>query len=208
MATTVSERSAGQGAQPAAAANPIADPGPLGLAAFATTTFVLSCFNAGLLPDSQEKVVLPLALIYGGLVQVLAGMWEFRKGNTFGATAFASYGAFWMSFAAYVQFVVPALGGSDAATTPTGLFLLVWTIFTGYMLLASLRTNGALIAVFSVLFLTFLALTTADLGGIKAAGSLGGYLGLATAVLAWYASAAVVTNTTWGRTVLPVGGRG
>lgn len=209
MATTVSEGSIGPGvdASAARASSPIADPGPLGLAAFASTTFVLSCFNAGLMPASQEKVVLPLALFYGGLVQLLAGMWEFRKGNTFGATAFASYGAFWLAFAAYVQFIIPGLGGTEAAATPTGLFLLAWTIFTGYMLLASVRTNGALVAVFLFLFLTFLCLTVGELGGMKQAASLGGYLGLVTAVAAWYASAAVVTNATWGRTVLPVGAR-
>lgn len=210
MATTVSERSTGPGtnASTSAAAARVADPGPLGLAAFAATTFVLSCFNAGLLSTSQEKVVLPLALFYGGLAQLLAGMWEFRKGNTFGATAFGSYGAFWMSFAAYVQFVVPALGGTEAAAAPTGLFLLAWTIFTAYMLVASLRTNGALIALFVFLFLTFLFLTIGDLGGLDAVATIGGYLGIITALTAWYGSAAVVTNTTWGRTVLPVGPRG
>lgn len=83
----------------------IADPGPLGLVGFAATTFVLSSFNADLIDGSLLPVVLPLALFYGGLVQLLAGMWEFRKGNTFGATAFCSYGAFWLSYAAYVKFV-------------------------------------------------------------------------------------------------------
>src|SRR4051812_22970298 len=89
---------------PAAAATAgIADPGPLGLAAFAATTFVLSLFNAKLVKDANlEAVVLPLALFYGGLAQLLAGMWEFKKANTFGATAFASYGSFWLAFAAYV----------------------------------------------------------------------------------------------------------
>jgi uncharacterized protein len=82
----------------------IADPGPLGLAAFALTTFVLSMINSGLVDKSAEPVVLGLALAYGGIAQLLAGMWEFSKGNTFGATAFSSYGAFWISFWAYVTF--------------------------------------------------------------------------------------------------------
>ena len=76
----------------------IADPAPLGLAAFALTTFILSVVNAGIIPATVEPVVFGLALVYGGIGQLLAGMWEFAKGNTFGATAFSSYGAFWISF--------------------------------------------------------------------------------------------------------------
>lgn len=189
----------------------IADPGPLGLAAFAATTFLLSLFNAGIVPDSLEKVVLPLALFYGGLAQVLAGMWEFRKNNTFGATAFVSYGAFWLAFAGYVQFIEPALQAAGA-TKPqvalaTGLFLLMFAIFTAYMTLASLRTTAALIAVFALLTLTFLALGIGEAVGASGLATVGGILGLLTAIAAWYASAAGVTNATWGRTVLPVGPR-
>ncbi len=193
--------------QPAATGSPIADPGALGLAAFATTTFVLSFFNAELLPTSLEPVVLPLALFYGGIAQFAAGMWEFRKGNTFGATAFGSYGTFWMSFAAYVQFVVPELGGTKAAAPATGLFLLAWTIFTAIMLVAALRTNGAIVAVFVTLLVTLALLVAADLGGASGLGTIAGYTGILTAGVAWYAAAAVVTNATWGRTVLPVAPR-
>jgi uncharacterized protein len=180
----------------------IADPGPLGLAAFAMTTFVLSVFNAGLISDTTlEAVVLPLALFYGGLAQFLAGMWEFRKGNTFGALAFTSYGAFWLAFAAYDKFVAPELGAN--AATATGLFLLGWTIFTAYMTVAAARVNGAVLAVFVFLTLTFLFLTVGEFGAASVA-KVGGYIGLVTAVLAWYASFAGVANFTWKRTVLPV----
>jgi uncharacterized protein len=195
-------------AQPASTGATIADPGALGLAAFATTTFVLSFFNAGLLPTSLEPVVLPLALFYGGIAQFFAGMWEFRKGNTFGATAFGSYGTFWMSFAAYVQFVVPELGGTSQAAPATGLFLLAWTIFTAIMLVAALRTNGAIIAVFVVLLVTLVLLTTAELGEMASLAKIAGYTGILTAFVAWYGAGAVVTNATWGRTVLPVAPRG
>jgi uncharacterized protein len=184
-------------------ADHIADPGPLGLAGFAMTTFMLSCFNAGLLSTKLEAVVLPVALFYGGLAQLLAGMWEFRKANTFGALAFSSYGAFWLSFAAYVKFIAPGLPAADAGTA-TGLFLLAWTIFTAYMTVAALRTTGAVAAVFVVLLLTFLCLTIAELAGSVGFGTIGGYLGLLTAALAWYASFAGVTNATFGKTVLPV----
>jgi succinate-acetate transporter protein len=182
---------------------PIADPGPLGLAGFAMTTFVLSCVNAGLVAKAIEPVVLPLALFYGGLIQLLAGMWEFRKANTFGALAFSSYGAFWLSFAAYAQFVTPGLPAATTASA-TGLFLLAWTIFTAYMTVASLRVSGAVAAVFVVLLATFIFLTVGVYSGAAVITNIGGYLGIVTAALAWYASFAGVTNATFKKTVLPV----
>ena len=91
-----------------------ADPGPLGLAGFAMTTFVLSMFNAKLVSSGGEPVVLGLALAYGGIAQLLAGMWEFRTGNTFGAVAFSSFGAFWISFWALVVFYAPKIPAADA----------------------------------------------------------------------------------------------
>ncbi|MGB6165889.1 MAG: acetate uptake transporter [Pseudonocardiaceae bacterium] len=181
----------------------IADPAPLGLAAFAMTTFVLSCVNAGLVPKAIEPVVLPLALCYGGLGQLLAGMWEFRKANTFGALAFSSYGAFWLSFAAYVKFIAPGLPAASSASA-TGLFLLAWTIFTATMTVASLRVSGAVAAVFIVLLATFVSLTIGAYGGDATMTHLGGYLGIGTAALAWYASFAGVTNATFKKTVLPL----
>ena len=184
----------------------IADPGPLGLSAFAMTTFVLSVFNANIIGTlALVGVVLPLALFYGGAVQILAGMWEFRKNNTFGALAFSSYGAFWIAFAWYLRYVAPGLPTAREHEA-TGLFLLAWTIFTAYMLLASLGTTKVLTAVFAFLFATFVVLTIGFLAAppnatvIKA----GGVLGLITAGLAWYHSAAGVTNATLGRTLLPV----
>ncbi len=191
---------------PAQSADPvIADPGPLGLAAFAMTTFVLSVFNAHILTNPKlEAVVLPLALFYGGLAQLLAGMWEFKKGNTFGATAFASFGAFWLSFAAYVKFVVPGLAGQSDAHKATGLFLLAWAIFTAYMFTASLRVSGAVALVFALLTATFIVLTLGAFQQDTSITKIGGYLGLATAAAAWYASWAGVLNDTWKRTVLPV----
>jgi uncharacterized protein len=198
-------RTAPAGATPAVGGTAeIADPGPLGLAGFAMTTFVLSVFNAGIISDAKlEAVVLPLALFYGGLAQLLAGMWEFRKANTFGALAFTSFGAFWLSFAAYVKFVAPTLPADDAYKA-TGLFLLAWTIFTAYMTIAALRVNGAVLAVFVALTVTFALLTVGELSTTTSISKAGGYAGLVTAVLAWYASFAGVTNATWRRTVVPV----
>jgi len=190
---------------PLASSGPlIADPGPLGLGAFAMTTFVLSVFNANIVHVAAlESVVLPLALFYGGTVQLLAGIWEFRKNNTFGALAFCSFGAFWLSFAAYVKFVAPTLPAASAHEA-TGVFLLSWAIFTAYMLIASVKTTAAVAAVFLFLDLTFIFLAIGNLGNHTNLIHVGGWLGLITAVVAWYASAAGVINSTWRRTVLPV----
>jgi len=184
-----------------APATTIADPGALGLAAFAMTTFVLSVFNAKLINADVVAVVLPLALFYGGLVQLLAGMWEFRRGNTFAATAFSSFGAFWLAFYGYSSVIAPHLG--PHAYQATGVFLLAWTIFTAYMSVAASRTNGSVLAVFVALTLTFLFLTIGAFGQSTSMDRVGGWAGLVTAVLAWYASFAVVTNSTWKKSVLP-----
>jgi succinate-acetate transporter protein len=192
--------------QPPPAVASIADPAPLGLAAFALTTFVLSSVNSGLLPVSVEGVVFGLALFYGGIVQVFAGLWEFTKGNTFGATAFCSYGAFWMSFWYLVVHVDLSEAGTDAKAG-VGVFLLGWTIFTLYMTIAAWRTTSALFGVFVLLSLTFLALTAGHLGAGAGLNVIGGWLGLLTAAGAWYCAAASVINATWKRTVLQVGPR-
>jgi uncharacterized protein len=188
----------------------VADPAPLGLAGFAMTTFFLSVFNAQLIKGTPALVtaVLPLALFYGGIAQLLAGMWEFRRNNTFGALAFSSFGAFWLAYAGLVRFIAPTVGKDPHFYQAVALFLLGWTIFTAYMTIASIRTTGAVFAVFVALTLTFLLLTIGEFAHVKAPGvsawtKLGGWIGIITAVLAWYASFAGVTNSTFGRSVLP-----
>jgi uncharacterized protein len=180
-----------------------ADPGPLGLAGFALTTFVLSMFNAGLINKAGEPVVLGLALAYGGIAQVLAGMWEFRTGNTFGAVAFTSFGAFWISYWALVTFFVKDIPEANAAAA-IGLYLIAWGIFTAYMFVASLRTTAAIALVFLLLAATFFLLGIGEASESTGTVEIGGWCGLATAAAAWYASFAAVTNSTFGRTVLPV----
>jgi len=180
-----------------------ADPGPLGLGAFAMTTFVLSMFNAGLVAKGGEPVVLSLALAYGGLAQLLAGMWEFRTGNTFGAVAFTSFGAFWLSFWALLQFFAKDIPAADLGHA-LGLYLIAWGIFTTYMFVASLRTTTVIAAVFFVLAITFFLLGIGNAGAHANIVKAGGWAGLVTAALAWYGSFAVVTNSTFGRVVLPV----
>src|ERR1700755_101660 len=180
-----------------------ADPGPLGLAGFALTTFVLSMFNSGLVSKAGEPVVLGLALAYGGIAQFAAGMWEFRTGNTFGAVAFSSFGAFWLSFWAFVQFFEKSAPAADAGHA-VGLFLIAWGIFTAYMFIASLRTTAAVATVFFLLAITFFVLGIGNAGAHPNIIKAGGWSGLATAVAAWYASFAAVTNSTFGRIILPV----
>src|SRR3954465_9006268 len=182
----------------------IGDPAPLGLAAFALTTFVLSMMNSGLVSDAGVPVVLGLALAYGGGAQLLAGMWEFRTGNTFGATAFTSFGAFWISYFVLVQFDAANIPTSHAGK-PIGLYLIAWGIFTTYMFVASLRTTAAIALVFALLAITFFALGVGDAGTHPNITKAGGWFGLATAAAAWYASFAAVTNATFGRILLPVG---
>jgi succinate-acetate transporter protein len=178
-----------------------ADPGPLGLAGFAGTTFVLSLINANLVSERGIGAVLGLALAYGGLAQLLAGMWEFRTGNTFGAVAFTSYGAFWISFFFLVRLTPAALVTSHAVSA----YLWMWAIFTTYMFIASLRTTGAVAVVFLLLAITFVLLAIGDMGSGNAdITHAGGFVGLVTAIAAWYASFAAVINSTFGRVVAPV----
>jgi len=199
------------GAEPAESTRPplaaavMADPAPLGLAGFGMTTFMLSVFNAALLPATLASSVLALALFYGGGVQLLAGMWEFHNRNTFGAVAFSSFGAFWLAYWYLVEHVAPTLPAADAHKA-VGLFLLGWAIFTAYMTIASLRTTVAIALVFVALTVTFVLLCI----GAYATGATpttmtkaGGYAGLVTAFLAAYASFAGVTNATFKRTILP-----
>jgi succinate-acetate transporter protein len=185
----------------------IADPAPLGLAAFALTTALLSVVNAGWLPDSVEPVVFGLALAYGGIGQFAAGLWEFAKGNTFGATAFCSYGAFWVSFWWLTGHVDLSGASATDAAHAVGWYLLFWGLFTAYMSVAALRVNAAVLVVFVLLTLTFLVLAWGEFAGSTGIHHLGGYLGLLTALAAWYASFAGVTSFTWQRPIAPVGER-
>jgi succinate-acetate transporter protein len=200
----VSERDPAASAEPVSVKSVTADPGPLGLAAFALTTFVLSMYNAHLINAAGKPVVLGLALAYGGIAQLLAGMWEFRTGNTFGAVAFTSFGAFWLSFWAFDQFYADTIKDKAVLGNAVGLYLIAWGIFTLYMFVASWRTTGAVALVFGLLAITFFLLGIGEANANADVVKAGGYAGIATAVAAWYASFAAVTNSTFGRSVMPV----
>ncbi|MGW2485745.1 acetate uptake transporter [Streptomyces sp. NPDC001606] len=184
-----------------------ADPAPLGLAGFALTTLLLSIINTDLLKEAGAIVpVLGLAVFYGGLAQFIAGLFEFRRGNTFGATAFVSYGAFWLSY----WWIAPRLPFAGDTHNALGLFLLGWAIFTAFMAVAALRVSTAVLAVLVLLALTFLFLA---IGAFQtgrqphAMTQVGGWFGIATGLVAWYTAAATVINETHGRSLLPVGTR-
>jgi succinate-acetate transporter protein len=164
------------------------------------TTFVLSMTNANLVAPTTVGAVLALAIAYGGVAQLLAGMWEFRTGNTFGAVAFSSYGAFWISF-----YFLAHVTGAKVPPHGLALYLFAWGGFTAYMFLASLRTTGAVALVFILLTVTYVLLGLGLVGnGHTGLTHAGGYVGIATAAAAWYASFAAVINSTFGRIVAPV----
>eukprot|EP01125_Pyxidicula_operculata_P008083 TRINITY_DN2734_c0_g1_i1.p1 TRINITY_DN2734_c0_g1~~TRINITY_DN2734_c0_g1_i1.p1 ORF type:complete len:233 (-),score=41.71 TRINITY_DN2734_c0_g1_i1:167-865(-) len=183
----------------------IGNPGALGLGGFALTTFILSVYNAGVfIPKESEGMVLPLALFYGGLAQFVAGVLEFNCANTFAGTAFCSYGAFWLSFAAYVKYVLPDMDASLHGGA-TGLYLLSWTIFSTYMTVASIRVSKALTIVFVLLVPALILLTAGAFSGVTQVTQAGGFIGIGCALVAWYNSASIVINTQWNKEILPVG---
>jgi succinate-acetate transporter protein len=181
----------------------IADPAPLGLAAFAMTTLILSLSNTNIWGAGLDSAV-ALALAYGGGAQLLAGMWEFKRNNTFGATAFTSFGAFWIAFWYLAEHILPTAKATDVPVI-LGTFLLGWCVFTFYMVLPSLRVSGAVALVFVLLTTTFVFLTIGAFHNEVGTGmtKVGGWFGVATAAAAWYASFAGVTNSTFKRVVLP-----
>lgn len=177
-----------------------ADPAPLGLAAFALTTFLLSAKNAGWTDGGNAW--LGFAFAYGGLAQLLAGMWEFRNRNVFGATAFSTYGSFWIGLGMYVFFVE---GGSPNALNDLGFILLAFAIFNTYMLLWSTRVSVAVFMVFLTLEITEIVLFLGFFSDSESIIKAGGMIGVLTAFVAWYTSAAGVVNGMAGRQVLKVG---
>lgn len=176
-----------------------ANPAPLGLAGFALTTWMLSLVNAGFYDEAGVGLVLSLAFAYGGMAQIIAGIMEYPRGNTFATVAFISYGSFWVSLALFFH-----LFNGQAAAGFVAWYLLAWGFFTFYMWIATLRHNMALQLVFLALWITYVLLALGD-WGISGLTTAGGYVGLITAIFAFYLSAAEVINDATGRTVLPIG---
>ncbi|MCF3946929.1 acetate uptake transporter [Acidiphilium sp. AL] len=181
---------------------PVTNPAPLGLFGFATTTWLLSMINAGLFPGTSVPMVLAMAIAFGGTAQFAAGLMEVRNGNTFGFVAFCSYGAFWWSFALFVELFAKGVPGDFV-----GWYLFVWGVFTFAMWIASFALNRAVFLIFLALWITFVLLAFGIWLGAPALTHAGGYTGLLTALFAAYLAAADVINATHGRTILPVGAK-
>jgi len=184
-----------------------ANPAPLGLAGFGLTTVVLSLINAGLLTGDGPALVaavVPLAFAFGGVGQIIAGVLEYKNGNTFGTVAFTSYGLFWWWYA-FLLWTAGAGWIKAPAGNAVGITLFMWGVFTLYMWVATFRLNFCLWTIFLLLWLTFFALAGGDLGLGAAWHTAGGYLGLLTGIDALYLSFAEVTNATVRKVWLPVG---
>ena len=180
------------------------NPAPLGLMGFGFTTILLNLVNADLLGADALGVVLPMGIFYGGLAQLIAGLLEAKQGNTFGATAFSSYGLFWLSFVA-LHFL-PALGlSSKASPASIAAYLIIWGLFTALMSIATFKANRALQVVFISLSLLFFILAAGDLTGFAPIRVLGGYEGIFCGSSAVYLAVAEILNETYGKTILPIG---
>jgi succinate-acetate transporter protein len=201
---TVNEDRTVQSAPSTAPTPSIADPAPLGLAAFALTTFLLSAANAHWALASTGDTWVGYGFAYGGLCQLLAGMWEFKNKNVFGATAFSSYGGFWIGLGIWWKFVAPTASATQIPHD-LGWILLAFAIFNTYMLIMSTQVNLAVFGVFLTLELTEIILFIGSFAGNTGVVKLGGVVGVITALVAWYTSAAGVANGMGGRIRLPVG---
>ncbi|MBV9548099.1 MAG: acetate uptake transporter [Alphaproteobacteria bacterium] len=186
---------------------PQANPAALGLVGFGLTTVLLSLINAGLLPAGGEPVVFPLAIAFGGTAQIIAGIMEYRVANTFGATAFTAYGAFWWWFALLLLFNGNHIIDLSAAGPTVGVALLLWGLFTFGLWIGTFKLPRLLFLIFLTLWIAFLLLGAGAALRNPMLHTLGGYDGLLCGLLAMYGSFAITTNTTFGRTVIPVGDR-
>jgi succinate-acetate transporter protein len=182
----------------------IANPGPLGLLGFGVTTCALSAINSGLLPHEAVAVVVPLAFAYGGVAQLIAGVLEFRNGNTFGTVAFTSYGLFWWWFA-LLQWTVGAGWMKAPPASGVATVLLLWGVVTMLLWIVTFRLNKAVFSVFLLLWITFFLLAAGDFGVGMSTGKLGGYLGLITGLDAIAVAFIEVLNATANRVVIPLG---
>jgi hypothetical protein len=184
---------------------PAANPAALGLVGFGLTTVLLSLINAGVLPAGGEQVVIPLAMAFGGTIQILAGLMEVKSGNTFGMTAFLSYGAFWWWFALLLVFAHNGVIDLKDAGPTVGAALVLWGVFTLYMWIGTFKLSRTLFLIFLTLWITFFLLGFGAIVGAPNISQMGGWMGLLCGALAMYGSFAIVTNSTHGKTVVPLG---
>ena len=180
----------------------LANPAALGLGGFALTTFILNVVNSGLISADNLGMVLPIGIFYGGLAQFCAGMWEFKRGDTFGATCFSSFGAFWIGIA--LMMILESTGViSPVPREGMAVLFIAWGIFTAYATIASLRVNRAVTSIFVTLVILFFMLAAGEWN--VTVHKIAGYEGIICALIAWYTAAAVLINTLFERDVLPLG---
>lgn len=180
----------------------LANPAALGLGGFALTTFILNVVNSGLISADNLGMVLPIGICYGGLAQFCAGMWEFKRGDTFGATCFSSFGAFWIGIA--LMMILESTGViSPVPREGMAVLFIAWGIFTAYATIASLRVNRAVTSIFVTLVILFFMLAAGEWN--VTVHKIAGYEGIICALIAWYTSAAVLINTLFRRDMLPLG---
>jgi len=178
-----------------------ANPAPLGLLAFGMTTVLLNLHNSGLF--TLGSMILGMGIFYGGIGQIIAGIMEWKKNNTFGTTAFTSYGIFWLTLVALL--VMPKLGWATAPeVTAMGFYLLIWGLFTAVMFIGTLRLNGALQFVFGSLTVLFFLLAIGDFTGIALIKTIAGYEGIICGFSAIYTGLAQVLNEVYGKVILPI----
>jgi uncharacterized protein len=198
-----SEAASGASA-PSTAGSRLADPGAWAVTAFATTSFMLGMYNAHLINTAGAAIVIPVALFFGGLIQIIVGVLEVMRGNVFGAVVFGTYGPFWVIYGVLLTIYITAIPAS-ALNSALALFLAMFAVITFYFVIASLRTDMVLVAIFALIFIGLVLLAigagTATTGLTEA----GGWVTLAFAVLAWYHAAGDVIGYTFGRRVLPMG---
>ena len=184
----------------------LANVGALGLGGFALSTFILNIVNAGWVDAKTIGIVMPVAMFYGGLAQFMAGMWDVRRGDTFGATCFSSFGAFWMGLAVFFFLRLAGVAGFvDVTPAGVAVVMIAWGIFTFYATIASLKLAKAVTWVFITLTILFFLLAIGEF--VPVVHTIAGYEGVLCALIAWYTSAGILINTTHGRTVLPLGER-
>jgi len=185
-------------------ADTTANPAPLGLAAFGLTTILLNLHNAGLY--SMDTMIFAMGIFYGGIAQVIAGIMEFKKKNTFGFTAFISYGFFWISLVGLM--VMPKLGWGDAPSKASLVsFLGVWCLFTMFMLIGTFKLNRALQVVFTLLTILFILLICGNVTGDETIHKIAGFEGIVCGLSALYASMAQLINELYGKTIMPIGAK-
>jgi succinate-acetate transporter protein len=184
------------------AENSIANPSPLGLLGFGMTTVLLNLHNAQIIPLSI--VILAMGLCLGGAAQIIAGIMEFKKGNTFGATAFSAYGFFWWSLVAIWANPFSGAGIAKADETSMAFYLLLWAVFTAFMFIGTLKHNRATQVVFLTLTVLFLLLSAADFTGSASIKLAAGWMGIVCGISAMYNSCAQVVNNEFGKTILPL----